>query len=372
MSELFSQHKCLVFMDLTTRMLQATVAKKTKPKPKLEDTQNGKPIDLESVLSSLRALWMAADEMDTDLRDDLHSLISDALVKLDHNVRTQINVSNRVRSQHKSEAAQRKMFTDDAVPPLSERFPSPEVRVFVTDLADQALELLPEAARFKDSEEFRQFLVEKLAYNSVSTRKRNAGYLINRFFPGHYLHPDLTNFAAVAGKERLGDVLFYLTARAERILQLVAEKVVWPALPVGNVHRSKMRDFVKGQLNSDNPSKRTTIAVAQCYGKFGIADVSKTKLRISTRISDLATFAYILHLEFPEPGMQPFEKLLDGPMHKWLLWDRQWMIEQLYLCRQEGLLSKVSEIDSMRQFTTKYSLAEAIDKIVKLIRKDAA
>ena len=67
--------------------------------------------------------------------------------------------------------------------------------------------------------------------------------------------------------------------------------------------------------------------------------------------------------------MQTFEKILDGPMHKWLLWDRQWMIEQLYLCRQEGLLSKISEIDSMRQFTTKYPLREATERIVNLIGK---
>ncbi len=132
-----------------------------------------------------------------------------------------------------------------------------------------------------------------------------------------------------------------------------------------------MRDFVKDQLKADNPAKRTTIALAQCYGKFGIADVSKTRLRVSTRVGDLASFAYILHLEFPEPGMQIFEKVLDGPMHKWLLWDRQWMIEQLYLCRQEGLLSKISEIDSMRQFTTKFSLADATEHIVKLIGKGA-
>ena len=39
---------------------------------------------------------------------------------------------------------------------------------------------------------------------------------------------------------------------------------------------------------------------------------------------------------------------------------------------QEGLISKVSEIDSMRQFTTKYSLAEAMEKIVRLVGKEAS
>ena len=82
--------------------------------------------------------------------------------------------------------------------------------------------------------------------------------------------------------------------------------------------------------------------------------------------ASLASFAYVLHLEFPEPGMHAFEKMFDGPMHKWLLWDQQWMIRQLYRLREAGLLSKVSEIDRLRQFTTKYTLADAVQRIVAL------
>ena len=70
----------------------------------------------------------------------------------------------------------------------------------------------------------------------------------------------------------------------------------------------------------------------------------------------LASFAYVLYLEFPEPGMYSFERMFDGPMQKWLLWDQQWMVRQLYRLREVGLLSKVSEIDRLRQFTTKLTL----------------
>ncbi len=31
--------------------------------------------------------------------------------------------------------------------------------------------------------------------------------------------------------------------------------------------------------------------------------------------------------------------------------------------RNQGLVSKVSEIDSVRQFTTRYTLAEAVDRL---------
>ncbi len=64
--------------------------------------------------------------------------------------------------------------------------------------------------------------------------------------------------------------------------------------------------------------------------------------------------------------MYSFERLFKGPMHRWLLWDRQWMVRQLYLLREAAILSKVSEIDGMRQFTTKYAVDDAVRHLVKL------
>lgn len=350
--------------------MQSDVAKRSKPKSAKTIAGDGNPNRLDSMLSKLRAIWEDTEQVEDDVRDALRLRIFEDLERIGKQVRRKVSLAKVIRSRHEADAAHPKLFSEEpAVAPIA-RFESPEVRVFVTDLAEQAQKFLPDAARFSDIEDYRNHLVEKLMYNSVSTRKRNAGYLINRFFPGQYLHPDLTSFAAAVGEAKLGDVLFYLTARSERILNLVAEKVVWPSLPVGGVNRNKIRDFALDHLKAEDPAKRTTLAIAQCYSKFGIASVSKTKISASIRIGDVASFAYLLHLEFPEPGMQKFEKLLDGPLHKWLLWDRQWMIEQLYLCRQAGLIAKVSEIDSMRQFTTKYSLIEAVPYLANLARKE--
>ena len=67
--------------------------------------------------------------------------------------------------------------------------------------------------------------------------------------------------------------------------------------------------------------------------------------------------------------MHTFESLLQGPLHKWLLWNQDWLVQALYALREAGLLSKVSEIDTHRQFTTKYSLADAVDPVVKFIKE---
>lgn len=64
-----------------------------------------------------------------------------------------------------------------------------------------------------------------------------------------------------------------------------------------------------------------------------------------------------------------FETLLQGPMRRWLLWDQEWVVKRLYACEEAGLLAKISEIDRARQYTTKYTLDEAVGPIVSLIQE---
>ena len=74
-------------------------------------------------------------------------------------------------------------------------------------------------------------------------------------------------------------------------------------------------------------------------------------LKLQTRPGTLAAFAYVLAAEFPQTGIYSFEALEQGPMRRWLLWDREWMRRQLYNLRDMGVIAKISEIDAMRQFT---------------------
>jgi DNA repair protein RadC len=250
------------------------------------------------------------------------------------------------------------------------RFPEPVLRVCGKDLASHALKHIPKLAGCQSIEDVRNYLISNLPFNSQATRIRNASYLINRFFPGGVVHADVAAFAAaVEGKPALGDALFYLTGRSEKIVSLVAEKVVFPSLAEGGVSRARIQDFVQAQFPDSKSANEVGVAIVGTYQTFGIGSATRTRLNVRLREGCLASFAYILHLEFPEPGMHAFEKMFDGPMHKWLLWDQQWMIRQLYRLREAGLLSKVSEIDRLRQFTTKYTLADAVQRIVALAQE---
>jgi len=251
--------------------------------------------------------------------------------------------------------------------PTKPRFPEATLRIYDKDLADHALSQIPASIKFKTIGEFRDYLTEKLRFNSQATRRRAAGYLIGRYFPGETLHKDLIEFAAkTAGKPALSDALFYLTCRMEPIVASVAEEVVFPSLPQGGVARSRVLEFVQAKFPGSKSVSDMSQAIIRTYERFGIGAAARTRLNVSLREGSLDAFGYALHLEFPEPGMYSFERLFNGPMHKWLLWDQQWMVHQLYVLREAGILSKVSEIDRMRQFTTKYTLDDAVRHLVNL------
>jgi DNA repair protein RadC len=244
------------------------------------------------------------------------------------------------------------------------------LRVYAKDFADHALQHLPHALNYRTAGDFRKYLAQKLRFNSEATRRRSANHIVSRFFPGEVYNDDLPQFAAAtAGKPALGEALFYLTCRTERILSLVAQEVVFPSLAEGGVSRSRIREFVQAKFPASKSVSDIAQAIVRSYEFYGLGTANRTRLTVSLREGCLASFAYVLHLEFPEPGMHAFEKMFDGPMHKWLLWDQQWMVRQLYRLREAGLLSKVSEIDRLRQFTTKYTLADAVQRIVALAQE---
>jgi hypothetical protein len=250
------------------------------------------------------------------------------------------------------------------------RFPEPALRVFAKDFAGHALQHLPQAAKYHSIDEFRSYLTDRLRFNAHATRVRFAEYIVNRFFPGKVFNDDLPQFAAATeGQQALGDGLFYVTCKTEKLLALVAEEVVFPSLAQGGTTRARLAEYIHTKFPQSKSTDEMVGAVVRTYQLYGIGTADRVRLSVSVREGSSASFAYILHHEFAEPGMYTFDRMFDGPMHKWLLWDKQWMVGQLYRLREAGLLSKVSEIDQLRHFTTKYTLTGALERIVALAQE---
>lgn len=325
--------------------------------------------DFENVIDSIRSLWKNVEKADEAEKIALKKQIVASINRLRSRIEKQLD--------HTSSLIHEPLFNETGIEPKPDRtassalqinrFSEYKKRVYAKDLTEHAFTHIPKAFIYNDIERFRDYLINNLRFNSKATRRRNANYIINRYFPGEYFNTDLPAYsAAVKDTPALGEALFYLTCRTEKIVAMVAEDVVFPALTQGVVSRNRLYEYVRAQFPKSKSIRQMGGAIVNTYHVFGIGSATRTCLNFSIRTGSLVSFAYLLHLEFPEPGMYSFEKLLEGPLHKWLLWDKEWMIRQLYRLREAGLLSKVSDIDRMRQFTTKYSLSDAVQYIVPL------
>jgi hypothetical protein len=332
--------------------------------------------DLDRVLAEVRLLWESAASAEPARRSKLQDKIVQAIETLKKQVGKELTAEHLgacpfplFRGNFRTESPTN---ADRPRASLEPRFPAEAIqRLYDKDLADQAKVALPQSYRFLDVERFREHLARTLPFNAESTRRRAATYLTGRYFPCGIINKDLAQFAAASeGRPSFGDVLFYLTGRVEKIVASVADEIVWPSLADGGVTRKRVADYVRAQVPSwsSNSVKDVGASIVRTYERLGIGIVTKTRLNIASRRSDLPCFAYILHLEFPEPGMFAFERILHGRLRRWLLWDPEWMVKQLYACGEAGLIAKVSEIDGAPQFTTKYHLEDAVGPIVSLIR----
>ena len=237
------------------------------------------------------------------------------------------------------------------------------IHTFANDESANALIFLPQAARYATLEDFRTFLNERLPYNSASTRHRRANYILDRFFRDDRLDTPLTYFAAhCASAEDLKPAVFCHLLRAEPLAARVAEELVWPALPVGRLGREDIREFVLRFLPDLGAASQAKVlqAIFNAYTVLGVGFGDGAVLRFQAHPGTLEGLLYVLTAEFTGPGMYTFEALEASPLRRWLLWDRDWLRRQLANLADLGIISKVSEIDTLRQFTLPFDQMTAL------------
>jgi len=229
-----------------------------------------------------------------------------------------------------------------------------QMRVFANDEIANSLTFLPQAVNYQSLEDFKRLLQEKLPYNAAETRQRRANYILDRFYPENDIETSLTYFVTHCSTDvDLKSAIFYHVLKAEPIAAKVADEFIWPALPIGRVEREQLREFVLRYLPDAGLSSQKNMlrALFYTYDLLGIGSVNDTSLRFQLHKGTLESFLYILASEFPQPGIYSFEALYSGPVHRWMLWDREWIRQQLYNLQDFGILTKVSEIDTVKQFS---------------------
>ena len=273
--------------------------------------------------------------------------------------------------EEKSTTNQLELFeADPAVPSSPAIVDEPEekeksMRVFANDEIQNALDFLPKAAEFADLDAFHRFLENHLPYNSEATRHRRANIILDRFFPSGQIAIPMTYYSSqVKSTEGIKALVFYHTLNAEPIAEKVAEELIWPALPVGRIDREQLREFTLRYLPdlSDSSQKNMLRSIFYAYQYCSVGLVIKETLRFNLRPGNFDSFLYLFTCEYPKPGIYSFESMYNGPLHRWLLWDREWLRRQLYNLRDLNIISKIAEIDAVRQFTVQVDQKTALSK----------
>ena len=135
----------------------------------------------------------------------------------------------------------------------------------------------------------------------------------------------------------------------------------------GYLPRGSIRQYLTERFPD---AKRETIesctqAAAEVLTAAGVAATEAGRLVVRPRDVCLESLAFVLHSEFPEPGMYDVAKVERGETFRAMLWPVERILPALYELRNRGILSKISEIDSVRQFTTRCSLEQVVEKLTR-------
>ncbi len=242
--------------------------------------------------------------------------------------------------------------------------PSRGTGLFSIGLLKEAIDLLPSLPETESLDEVKDHIRSNLRCNAEQTRDRYTSYIIRRMFPDGYADYALRAFAKCFRDTRdLKEVCYYRFIKAEPLIQRVVTDLFLPSIGKGSIHRARLIDYLTDLYPSSRSIGKSARAIAEVLSSGGVAASNKDELSFGYRDIPLPTFAFIVHSEFAEPGMYDLSKLENNATIRAMLWRPDRVLPALYELRNTGVISKISEIDSVRQFTLKFSLQKAVEYI---------
>jgi len=235
---------------------------------------------------------------------------------------------------------------------------------FSKALLKDTIQILPTLPDFDNLEDLRQYLLDNLKYGSSSSRKRYSLYIVRRMFPDGSIDKSLLEFARkYPNSQVLNDVAFYRFCKAEPIMTRIISELLLPMIATGSLQRVHINQFLNERYPSIKGIKDWSIAIIEALNGAKIASADAKKITLTVRQPLIPSFAYILHCEYPTPGVYPIESLEKNPFFKAMFWTEESLVPSLYELRNMGIIPRVSEIDTVRQFTTKYSPSELVSHL---------
>ena len=238
--------------------------------------------------------------------------------------------------------------------------------LFSNALLKEAIALAPRLPDTESLDEVRSFLRSTLHHSSEQTRERYAQYIARRLFPAGTADRSLRLFARkFAGTQSLSDVCFYRFMKAEPVVEQCVRDLLVPAVGRGTLPRATVRHYLAERFPDARPAlvEDTERGIVQALDAAGLARTERHQIAFRWREVSPQSFAFVLHSEFHGPGMYDVGKVETGPSFQALLWRPDALVRGLYELRNRGLIAKVSEIDSVRQFTTIHNLEGLVQRM---------
>jgi hypothetical protein len=237
--------------------------------------------------------------------------------------------------------------------------------LFSSSLLKETIELLPKLPDTESLDVIQEFLITSLHFNSLQSRKRNANYIKRRMFPDGYSDRALRLFAQYySASQSLKDVCFYRFLKAEPFLIQIINELFLPNIGSGLVQRQALRDYLESKYPESKSIKHCVTAILNALDAAEIANVNKSAISIRYRGLSLPSFAFVLHSEFPEQDMHEIKNIESNQIFHAMLWNPVKILPALYELRNSDLISKISEIDNVRQFTLKWDLEKIVEILV--------
>lgn len=254
--------------------------------------------------------------------------------------------------------------TGERTAPRKQVIPRRGTELFSKALLEEAIRILPELPETDSLNEMRSYLKKNLPFNAEQTRHRYANYITRRMFAKGYADYAVRKFAKMfPDSQALRDACYYRFLNAEPLQSQIAEDLLLPNLGAGSLNRERIRSYLADRYPTSRSIKDCTQAIVDALNAGGVAKVDKTRVRFGYRDIPLEAFAFLLHSEFPDPGMYDISRVQDNRFIHVMLWNPARILPSLYELRNRGLISKVSEIDAVRQFTTIWTLEQIVDRL---------
>lgn len=242
----------------------------------------------------------------------------------------------------------------------------PRTDIFSQSVLRESIRLLPSFPQTDSLEEIRAFLLQNLHYSSANTRRRYIPYITHRLFPDDKVSLPLIGMAKTyAETPELREICFYRFCRSEPLMPKVIADLILPNIGFGRLTRNRIESYLIERYPEAKNLENCTKAIVDALTAGGIVNPDRLQLSFAWRPMRLASFAFILHDEFNEPGIYDIRKAETNSYLACLLWAPEKILQGLYELRNQGLISKVSEIDTVRQFTLRYQLPELVQILIE-------